>query len=907
MERSFSRYIWKHTSREQIWILCLVGLSMIPYYLAFDLPKRIVNGPIQGTGFEAPGAVQTFMPISVDLPYFGVVNLFGGMELERLPTLVGLSLAFLALVIVNGVFKYYINTFKGLLGERLLRRIRFELVDRILRFHPRHFKHVKAGEISSMVKDEVEPLGGFTGDAFVQPAMLGGQALTAMVFIFVQNFWLGLVACGMAAVQIGVIPPLRQRLIVLGRQRQVGARQLAGRVSEIVDGINTIHTYDTSNYERADISNRLGAIFNIRYEIYQRKFMVKFLNNFLAQVTPFLFYMIGGFLTIRGTLDVGQLVAVINAYKELPGPLKELIDWDLTRQDVQVKYEQVVQQFDGDNMIDPELQAVNASSVGRLGNSLSVTNLTLQDDSGAKTLDHVTMKVTPGETIAIVGDANSGADAMAEALARIVFPASGRVSAGNDDIHNLPESVTGRRISYASSDTYFFYGTLKDNLLYGLKNAPREKVKYSGDAAVSRKWARSEARKTGNPDFDLNSNWIDHTSANGVSEEDGLLGSLMAVLDVVQMTDDVFEFALHSTPDVQADPDLAKSIVGLRKHFRQELDRRGLNNIVVPFEVGSYNTEARVGENLLFGVLRNTSDNIRTVTGTEYFQRTVVESGLGEQLLTMGLEIAENTLELFQDLPRDHPFFERLSYMEADDIPAYQTLVARVKGLNFMEVDFDDCVSLISLSFMYVEPHHRFGVLNEDLMRKITEVRDMFHASLPPSLLALIECYDPENYLESGNLLDNIVFGKINYRINDAEKTVRGIITDLVLAEPGLYKRILAVGLDYNLGASGRKLTVVQRQKLNFARALIRRSDYYIFNRPMSGLDSGLQQEIISATLRFLSSQADNPAVVWVLATKAFTKHFQRVVVFGGRTVLEDETRAVDKEKLEMNNNAVLS
>ena len=125
---------------------------------------------------------------------------------------------------------------------------------------------------------------------------------------------------------------------MLGRERQLTARELAGRVGEIVDGIGAIHVHDTSNYERADIAARLGRIFKIRYDLYQWKFLVKFLNNFLAQVTPFLFYAIGGYLALQGRLDVGQLVAVIAAYKDLPGPMKELIDWDQQRQDVQVKY-----------------------------------------------------------------------------------------------------------------------------------------------------------------------------------------------------------------------------------------------------------------------------------------------------------------------------------------------------------------------------------------------------------------------------------------------------------------------------------------------------------------------------------------------------------------------------------------
>ncbi|TJV28652.1 MAG: ABC transporter ATP-binding protein, partial [Mesorhizobium sp.] len=52
MEPSLARYIWTHTRKQQLWILMIVVLSMIPYFLSFDLPKLIINGPIQGSGFE---------------------------------------------------------------------------------------------------------------------------------------------------------------------------------------------------------------------------------------------------------------------------------------------------------------------------------------------------------------------------------------------------------------------------------------------------------------------------------------------------------------------------------------------------------------------------------------------------------------------------------------------------------------------------------------------------------------------------------------------------------------------------------------------------------------------------------------------------------------------------------------
>ena len=224
------RFTWRHSRKAQIYILFIVLASMPTYFMSLDLPKQIVNGPILGQGFEEPGAEQKFLHLKFSL--FGIeVNLFDGIDLPRMQMLFALSGMFLTLIIINGLFKYYINTYKGRLGERMLRRIRFELVDKLLRFPVRHFRRVKSSEIASMVKDEVEPIGGFMGDAFVQPLFLGGQAMTAMAFILVQNVWLGLIALSMISVQFVIIPRLRRHLIRLGKERQITARQLAGRVN----------------------------------------------------------------------------------------------------------------------------------------------------------------------------------------------------------------------------------------------------------------------------------------------------------------------------------------------------------------------------------------------------------------------------------------------------------------------------------------------------------------------------------------------------------------------------------------------------------------------------------------------------------------------------------------------------
>jgi putative ABC transport system ATP-binding protein len=294
MERNLFRYILIHSKTDQIVILVIALLSQVFYFVSLDLPKTIIN-VIQGQGFPSPDATQRVLDLSFATPGFlrslGLpeeIALFDGFELDQLSYLWVLSFIFLFFVLINGGFKYQINTMKGRLGERMLRRLRFELVDRVLRFPLPYLRRMKQAEIATMIKDEVEPLGGFIGDAIVQPVYLGGQAITALLFIMVQSLWLGLLALGIVLAQAFIIPKLRVQVLILGKQRQLTARQLAGRVAELVDGAVEVHAHDTSNYERADIAQRLGLIYRIRFEIYQRKFAVKFLNNFLAQLTPFL-------------------------------------------------------------------------------------------------------------------------------------------------------------------------------------------------------------------------------------------------------------------------------------------------------------------------------------------------------------------------------------------------------------------------------------------------------------------------------------------------------------------------------------------------------------------------------------------------------------------------------------------
>src|SRR3954468_2765950 len=418
MDKSLFRYIWRHSKRDQLVIFLVVLVSLPFYFASLDLPKRIVNEAIQGRPFADGRTTARFLDIVLPLPDArgGPIRLFAGFEVDRLTLLSGLSGLFLFFVLVNGAFKYWINVAKGALGERMLRRLRFDLFSLLLRFTPETLRTVKSSEAATIIKDEVEPIGAFIGDAFVLPVFLGTQAATALLFIFIQNVWLGVLAAAVVSAQMIVIPRLRRQLLRLSRQRQVASRRLAGRVSEVVDGIEAVHIHGTSSWERAEIGDRLYELFDLRFQIYKRKFLVKFLNNLLAQMTPFFFYAVGGYFALRGRLDIGQLVAVIAAYRELPPPLKELIDWDQQRLDVQVKYDQVVQHFAPERLLPSDEDSGQEAEDLRLTGPLVIRDLTVTDPHGGPVIEHASLECELPARLGVTADGGPAAGVFARIL-----------------------------------------------------------------------------------------------------------------------------------------------------------------------------------------------------------------------------------------------------------------------------------------------------------------------------------------------------------------------------------------------------------------------------------------------------------------------------------------------------------
>ena len=397
-----------------------------------------------------------------------------------------------------------------------------------------------------------------------------------------------------------------------------------------------------------------------------------------------------------------------------------------------------------------------------------------------------------------------------------------------------------------------------------------------------------EALASGNPDFDFSSDWTDYEAAGATGPHD-LITAIRPVLDATILSQDIIDLALRTSFDPEQHHELVDRIVELRSALRARLEEEKLSGLVVPFEATAYNPEATIGENLRFGTAKGLAFADKALASNPYVLSVLKSLGLDETLYHMGLEIADNAIELFADLPPDNPLFQQLTFMTPDEIPTYQQLLQKLQGRPYDAVSEEDRAQIITLSFAYIEPRHRFGLLTAELMDKIVEARNKIYAELPADLQGAIERYDPERYATAASLMDNVLFGRIGNQHPDGPDRIREIVRHL-LDELGLYDDVLGVGLSFNVGAGGRRLTVAQRQKVDVARTLIKRSDYMIFNRPLSVIDQRVQDHILRNVLEEAKRGDRKPAIIWVLSNPAVAQYFDRVLVFDRGTLVDDGT-----------------
>lgn len=795
MERRLLLFVWRNSRADQIKALVFTATLIVVTYLSLEVPKIIVNQALGGAN-EPVAYPKTIL----------------GVELDRIPFLILMCGVFIALIVISNALKYLQNVQIGLNSERLLRRLRYQLYAQTLRFRLRRFRSMKQGEIVQSIMGEVEPLGGFFGEVIATPVRETGMLIAYMTFIFVQDPVLGVAAIALYPLQAWLVPKLQAKVVRLNKARVANARRIADDVGDSVGGIEEIVVNDAARWRLAVISDRLYENYRIRAAIFERKYLIKGLNNFLIALTPFAFYLFGGIQVIRGQLDLGALVAVLAAYKDVAGPWKALLAYVQRWSDLNGRYTNAIDAFMGDEVFEEPRLFADGAAGGALAGPVELVSV--RSAAGSGLIRGGSATIPEGAFAGVLGGAEGARETLLKMIAGLEEPEQGRVSIGGRSLAQAPMPLLGACVGYASAYPTLGPGPLRETLTLGLRRSPAP----FDEADPKARERREEALRAGAIDADPGGDWIDYAAA-GVEDPAALDARLVELMGAVGLSEELYHLGLEGRLDPTRDARLAEDVMVARASLREQGDVAGrkaadIADLVEFWRPDALNGNASLLENVLYAMPVERRAAVGDYALHAGVADVLKEIGAYDELIEIGWDIAEQIAELISAVGEDSELLDNFAAFPKKDVLACEEM----SGARGEELTHDGRRRLLGFALAFTPTRDRLDVIDDARADRLLALRGKAREALAGR--EDFVGFDEERYSPALSISDNLLPGKRRFDRRRAWRRIDEFL-DRAVDESGLRAPIARLGLDVPL--VGVSLSLGARRRVTLARALAKR------------------------------------------------------------------------------------
>jgi len=316
---------------------------------------------------------------------------------------------------------------------------------------------------------------------------------------------------------------------------------------------------------------------------------------------------------------------------------------------------------------------------------------------------------------------------------------------------------------------------------------------------------------------------------------------MISILQQTGIFADVLRFGLNTILTHDKHKDLTSTIIRVRQNFQRDFGEE-LSDYVEFFNEDKYLYHSSISDNLTFGTPNTEAFADMGLIKNEYFLNFLKESDLTRPLLSLGSELSKQTVDILGNLPPDKVFFEQ-SPINPEELDEYKSLVQRLKKKKLHQLSAQDSGMLMEQALRFIPGKHKMVALPQILERLILEGRALFKEKISKDDPEAFSFYDMSSYIFSQTILNNIFFGKPTTALPQAQEKINQSIIQLLIEED-LLETIIEIGLQFQVGSKGDKLSGGQRQKLAIARAFIKTPKMLIMDESTSALDNKSQARI---------------------------------------------------------------
>ena len=301
------------------------------------------------------------------------------------------------------------------------------------------------------------------------------EALTMIALfgvMFYQDVWMTLLCTLILPLIFGLVSYLSRKV------RSISAEEatLSGRYfaigSEALSGIKTVKSYSLEQKSIQRFNSAVDQLENRIFSIVRISSVTGPLMEFLGGLVIGTFVVYAAWQTITNGKTPGEFTAFITAFLMAYEPAKKISKYWVELQKSLVQTGNLYEILDAENALNEK------GIIGNLDGSsvLRFSDVSYTHDGSTNVLQNISLSISPGEFVAVVGKSGSGKSTLIDLIMRFYDPSNGVVSLGGHDLRDISRQSLKQFIALVSQDVFLFDGTIRENINDGNASASVEQI-----------------------------------------------------------------------------------------------------------------------------------------------------------------------------------------------------------------------------------------------------------------------------------------------------------------------------------------------------------------------------------------------------------------------------------------------
>lgn len=440
--------------------------------------------PYRALAWGALAALTVTAGLSLALPLAvrRVIDGFFGESLNLMDEYFGAAIAITALLALGTAARFYLVT---RLGERVIADIRKAIYDKVIGLSPGFYEKLMTGEVlSRLTTDTTLLLSVISSSVSIALRnlllLIGGLIL----MLFTSAKLTGLVLIGVPLVVVPILM-LGRRLRVLGRESQARIAESSAQASESLLAAQTVQAYTHEDVSRA----AFGGLTEEAYQSARKRILTR--SVMTAIVIFLVFTSVVGVLWI-GARDVraevmspGALVQFVIYSVLVAGAVAALSEIWGELQRAAGATERMVELIEAKDTIDDPVAPKPLPK--RIRGEIAFEDVTFRYPARPRTaaLDALTLRIRPGETVALVGPSGAGKSTIFQLLMRFFDPDGGRITLDGIDLRDVTRADLRGQMALVPQEAVIFATSARENIRFGRPSASDAEVEVAARAAAA--------------------------------------------------------------------------------------------------------------------------------------------------------------------------------------------------------------------------------------------------------------------------------------------------------------------------------------------------------------------------------------------------------------------------------------